>query len=178
MLSGVGKNPSATTVQAGQQTLDSPIITGGASDGGGLLSTQRDAKEASTEAKFGDVWKQIQSKYGEKPEKPREIKKTLGKDDFLKIMLTQMKHQDPTNPFKAEQMATEIAQFTTVEQLQNVNKNIQALSGQNQPVERMAMAGMIGKIVTVDKDRFPLTEGKKEALNVVLPRDASELRVV
>lgn len=144
---------------------------------GGLLNVQKDAKESAQGPKFGDVLNQLQAQYGAKAQKPREIKKALDKDDFLKIMLTQMKHQDPTNPFKAEQMATEIAQFTTVEQLQNVNNNIKALSGQNQPVERMAMAGMIGKIVTVDKDRFPHIEGKKEALNFVLPRDAAELRV-
>ena len=43
-------------------------------------------------------------------------------------MINQLKNQDPTNPFKAEQMATELAQFTSVEQLQNVNQNIGQLS--------------------------------------------------
>src|SRR6476619_2933183 len=81
-------------------------------------------KDAAGSTKFGDVYSQIQAKFGEKAEKPREIKKTLGKDDFLKIMVAQMKNQDPTNPFKAEQMATEVAQFTSVEQLQNVNQNL------------------------------------------------------
>jgi hypothetical protein len=65
------------------------------------ISTRgRDTKEAATDPKFGEVFSQIQAKYGEKPEKPREIKKTLGKDDFLKIMITQMKNQDPRIPLK------------------------------------------------------------------------------
>src|SRR5689334_2438768 len=93
---------------------------------------------------FGDIWKQIQSKYGAKEEKPREIKKTLGKDDFLRIMITQMKHQDPTQPFKAEQMAEQMAQFASVEQLQNLNLKFEKMSNQNQPLERLAMTGLIG----------------------------------
>src|SRR6476620_11273017 len=109
------------------------------------FSQARDAQEAATAPKFGDVYQQIQAKYGAKPEKQREIKKTLGKDDFLKLMVTQMKNQDPTNPFKAEQMATEIAQFTTVEQLHNMNQNLTKMTGQNKPLEQMAMTGMIGK---------------------------------
>lgn len=173
MLNGVGKNgPVVPTPSA-----DSPIITGGASGPGGLLNDQKDAKEASTEAKFGDLWKQIQSKYGAKPEKPREIKKTLDKDDFLKIMVTQMKHQDPTNPFKAEQFAAEMAQFTTVEQLHNLNSGMTKLTTANQPLEKLAMTGLIGKTVTVDRERFPHTEGQNEALTYVLPKDAKEVHI-
>jgi flagellar basal-body rod modification protein FlgD len=144
---------------------------------GGYLNQQKDATESSTEAKFGEVYKNIQAKYGAKPEKPREVKKTLGKDDFLKIMITQMRNQDPTNPFKAEQMATEMAQFTTVEQMQNMNSNLQKMSTQNQPLERLAMTGLIGKTITVDRDRFPHTEGNNEALSFTLPKNAAEVKI-
>ncbi len=144
---------------------------------GGLLSQDKDAKASAKEAQFGDVWKQVQAKYGAKADKPREIKKTLGKDDFLKIMMTQMKHQDPTKPFNAEQMAQQIAQFTSVEQLQNLNQSMGKMASQNQPLERLAMTNMIGKTVTIDRERFPHTEGQNESLNFALPRDAKEVHV-
>lgn len=131
----------------------------------------------ATDPQFGDVLKKIQGAYGAKAEKPREIKKVLGKDDFLRIMITQMKNQDPTNPFKAEQMATEMAQFTSVEQLQNLNQNMQKLMTANQPVERMAMVNLIGKSVTVDRDRFAHVEGQNESLSFKLASDAKEVRV-
>jgi flagellar basal-body rod modification protein FlgD len=118
-MQGVGKGGATEATQV----VNSPVNTGGA---GGLLNQSKDQKESATSTKFGDVFNEIQAKYGAKAEKPREIKKSLGKDDFLRIMITQMKNQDPTNPFKAEQMATEIAQFTSVEQLQNINQNITA----------------------------------------------------
>ncbi len=164
---GVGAPPVANPSFAG---------TSGANSGG-YVSQEVDAKEAATAPKFGDVYKQIQAKYGEKAEKPREIKKTLGKDDFLRIMITQMKNQDPTNPFKAEQMATEIAQFTSVEQLQNVNQNLNKLATQNRPLEQMSMTQMIGKTVTIDRERFPHVENQAESLSFQLPRNAATSRV-
>ena len=121
--------------------------------------------------------KQFQAKFGAKAEKPREIKKTLGKDDFLRIMIQQMKNQDPTKPFNADEMAAQMAQYASVEQLQNVNQNIQKLQGDNKVSERMAMTRMIGKIVTVDRERFPHTEGQNDSLVYNLPKDAKEVKL-
>lgn len=174
MSFSAGKVASAA---AAANTMDSAASIAGATGVNAPLSNQKDAQESSTEPKFGDVFKQIQAKYGAKPEKQREIKKTLGKDDFLRIMITQMQHQDPTNPFKAEQMAQEMAQFTSVEQFQNMNQTLNKISTQNQPLERLAMTNLIGKTVTVDKDRFPHTEGSNESLSFKLPRDATDVKV-
>lgn len=141
------------------------------------LNENKDQKTASTAPAFGDVWKKMQAEYGVKAEKPREIKKTLGKDDFLRIMVTQMQHQDPTSPFKADQMAQQMAQYASVEQLQNMNSQLSKMTTQNQPLERLAMTGLIGKVVTVDKERFPHTEGNKDTLGFELPKDAAQVTV-
>jgi flagellar hook assembly protein FlgD len=177
MVQGLKGGAAANAATESMNAVNTPINSGGASDGGGLVSREVDAKESSTAPKFGEIYKQIQSQFGAKPEKPREIKKTLGKDDFLRIMITQMKNQDPTSPFKAEQMATEIAQFTNVEQLQNVNQNLTKMANQNKPIENMAMTSLIGKTVTIDRERFPHVEGQAEALNFVLPKDAATVQV-
>jgi len=169
-----GVKGTSSSISVPQQNLPP---TGGASDTSGHLSAQKDAKESSTAPKFGDVWNQIQSKYGAKPEKPREIKKSLGKDDFLRIMISQMKHQDPTQPFKAEQFATELAQFTSVEQLQNLNQSMNKMANQSQPLERLSMTSLIGKTVTVDRERFPHAEGTNDNLSFMLPKDAAQVRL-
>ncbi|MGK5089260.1 flagellar hook assembly protein FlgD [Bdellovibrionota bacterium FG-2] len=137
-----------------------------------------EADRTATDPKFGDILGKIQNQMGAKPQKPREIKKTLGKDDFMRIMVTQMKHQDPTAPFKAEQMAAQMAQFASVEQLQNINNGLTKMQSQNQPLERLAMTNMIGKTVTVDRDRFAHTEGQTDSLSFTLPREAKELKLV
>ncbi|MBC7690448.1 MAG: flagellar hook assembly protein FlgD [Methylotenera sp.] len=152
-------------------------LSGAAIGENGLLSDQKDAKKSAKESKLGDTWTQMQAKYGAKADKPREIKKTLGKDDFLKIMITQMKNQDPTQPFKAEQFATQLAQFTSVEQMQNMNQSLTKMTTANAPLERLAMTNMIGKTITIDRERFPHTEGQNEALNVPLTKDAKQVNV-
>jgi flagellar basal-body rod modification protein FlgD len=92
-------------------------------------------------------------------------------------MITQMKNQDPTQPFKAEQMAEQLAQFASVEQLQNMNQQMTKMATQNAPLERLAMTNMIGKTVTVDRERFPHAEGSNDSLNFVLPKDAARVNV-
>jgi flagellar hook assembly protein FlgD len=157
--------------------INTPVTTAGAASAGGYLSGQKDSKTSETDAKFGEVMKQIQSKYGAKPDKSREIKKTLDKDDFLKIMITQMKNQDPTKPFNADEMAAQMAQYASVEQLQNVNQNLNKMQTEHQTSDRMQMTALIGKTVTVDRERFPHSENSNESLGYALSKNASEVKL-
>lgn len=175
MITGTSKAGAAgVAVNEAVNARSTPFNTSGGD--GGMLSREKDATESAAQ-KNGEIYKQFQAKFGEKPAKAREIKKTLGKDDFLRIMLTQMKNQDPTNPFKAEQMATEIAQFTSVEQLQNVNQNLNKMATQNKPLEQMSMTNLIGKTVTIDRERFPHLDGQPDDLSFKIPKDAANVEV-
>lgn len=131
----------------------------------------------TTEDKFGKAWEKIQAEMGEKPEPKREPKKTLDKDDFLRIMVTQMQHQDPTKPFDSDRMMTELAQITSVEQLKNMNNKLEKVVDQDRPLERLAMTHLIGKQVTVDRNRFPHKEGLNTTVSFMLPETAQETHV-
>ena len=61
-------------------------------------------------------------------ENPLAPKSGLGKDDFLKLMLTQMQHQDPLDPMDNQQMVAQMAQFSSLEQMSNLNKNFEQAS--------------------------------------------------
>ncbi len=50
--------------------------------------------------------------------------KVMGKDDFLKMLITQLKYQDPLNPLQGTEFSAQLAQFSSVEQLANINKTL------------------------------------------------------
>lgn len=120
---------------------------------------------------------QMQARYGEKPKEARAVKKALDKDDFMRIMITEMTHQDPTKPMDADKMATQMAQITSVEQLKNVSGAIEKLADKNSASDRLAMSAMIGKSVVVDKGRFSHQKGTLSPINFNLPRDANRVKM-
>lgn len=52
----------------------------------------------------------------------------MGKDQFIKLLVTEMKNQDPLNPMDGKELAAQLAQFSSVEQLMDVNTKLDKLT--------------------------------------------------
>lgn len=85
----------------------------------------------------------------------------MGKDAFFKLMLTQLKQQDPTNPLKSHEMAAQLAQFSSVEQLTNIGQSLEKL-GQKEDSSQLELLNLIGKVVSGDSSRIKRVAGDKE----------------
>jgi flagellar basal-body rod modification protein FlgD len=53
---------------------------------------------------------------------------TLGQDAFLKLLLTQLQHQDPTQPMKDTEFIAQLAQFSSLEKLTEIDQSIKLLT--------------------------------------------------
>jgi flagellar basal-body rod modification protein FlgD len=82
----------------------------------------------------------------------------MGKDQFLKLLIAQLQNQDPMNPLQGDQMASQLAQFSSLEQLQQINSNLaaqQAASGSLLgAVQSTSAIGAIGHVVTAIGDQL------------------------
>lgn len=135
-----------------------------------------DSKSTPDHENKGDILKKLQQQSA-LPEDKRDPVKKLGKDEFFKIMITQMKNQDPTNPYKNEELAAHLAQFTSLEQMLNMNQNLEKLMESQFPLQKLGAAGLIGKTISTDSSQFAHTEGKFSGLNFDLPTDAAKAKI-
>jgi flagellar basal-body rod modification protein FlgD len=81
-------------------------------------------------------------------------------NDFLSMLMTQLKNQDPTSPMDTNQFTSELVQFSSVEQQINTNTSLTQLIQLTQGGEVMQASAITGKQVTASSDHVPLQNGQ------------------
>jgi flagellar basal-body rod modification protein FlgD len=89
----------------------------------------------------------------------RAKKNTLTQEDFLKLFTTQLKFQNPLEPLDNFQMATQMAQFNTVDALMKMNETMTQLAANQNSMNHLQAAGLIGKKVETQGNRLSLQQG-------------------
>ena len=80
-------------------------------------------------------------------------------DRFLKLLVTQLKNQDPLNPMDNAQMTTQLAQINTVSGIEKLNTTLGTLLDSFSSSQAIQSAGMIGKDVLVAGSQLSLAKG-------------------
>ncbi|MFJ8098951.1 flagellar hook assembly protein FlgD [Lysinibacillus sp. NPDC096212] len=89
----------------------------------------------------------------------------LGKDAFLQLLITQLSHQDPTNPMDDREFISQMAQFSSLEQMQNMTKAMQSLLASQQQTQLMSYTTFVGKEVQWHEITDKLDEKNKPIIN-------------
>jgi flagellar basal-body rod modification protein FlgD len=138
-------------------------------------------EKAYGDKSVGEVLNQVANPNWVDPSKQMRVvgNNQLDKDAFMKMMLAQLKNQDPTNPLKSHEMAAQLAQFTSVEKLQNIDDTLSALKEQQNPTTNFQALNFIGKSVSGDAAKVVRGQhDKTHEFPFSLPADASDVTIV
>lgn len=106
---------------------------------------------------------------------------SLGKEEFLKLLVVQLQNQDPLSPMESQDFSAQLAQFSSVEQLTNIDSNLEESIQTNvvlsQTINNTLATTLIGKQVTATGNRVQLIEGTPAAVSFELQTPAQEATV-
>ncbi len=104
-------------------------------------------------------------------------KTELGQEDFLKLMTTQLKSQDPFKPMENGEFMGQLAQFGTVSGIEEVRTELQNLSGSLVSNQSLQVAAMLGHQVLIPGNQAVLAAGDDVNGAVELPKAVTNLTI-
>ncbi|MGL1861108.1 MAG: flagellar hook assembly protein FlgD [Pseudodesulfovibrio sp.] len=93
-----------------------------------------------------------------------EAKTSLDQSDFLTILVAQLTHQDPLSPMEDTDMTSQLAQFSSLEQLTNINDNIVGLGDSMAQTDMLAAVSFIGKEVKAEGYKVSINDANVSTL--------------
>jgi len=95
-----------------------------------------------------------------------EAQEMLGRDDFLKILLTQLQNQDPTQPMEDKEFISQMAQFSALEQMTNVASGFEQMNALLSSTQALSVLGrtvevtagdqvVVGTVSAIDRGAIP-----------------------
>ena len=95
----------------------------------------------------------------------------LGKDDFMKLLMAQLKNQDPMKPMEDKEFITQLAQFSSLEAVQTMTEKLEELNGSQMLVQAATLLGKqvtaklaTGEVVTGQISQVKMVDGKPVAV--------------
>lgn len=102
---------------------------------------------------------------------------SLGMDSFLQLLVTQLQYQDPLDPMDDKEFVAELAQFSSLEQLTEINSGIEGLTTIGQEQQLIGAVNFIGKTIEATGTAVSVEEGEATSVTFSLPEDASTCMV-
>jgi flagellar basal-body rod modification protein FlgD len=97
----------------------------------------------------------------------------LGKDDFLKLLLLELKYQDPTAPMDSEKILTQTSQLATLESTEKTNKALETLASSLTASLQYSGISAIGKIADTGSNAIVKEAGSNAEFEIYFPNDVA-----
>lgn len=91
---------------------------------------------------------------------------SLGKDDFLKLLLIQLQNQDPSNPVDDREFIAQMATFSSLEQMTNMNKTLESFVQSQSKQTLLQYSELINKEITYELGDSTSLEGEQKTAKV------------
>jgi flagellar basal-body rod modification protein FlgD len=104
-------------------------------------------------------------------------KMTMGKEDFMKLLIAQLKNQDPNAPVDAKEFVTQLSQLTSVEQLTNMSTQLKGLTTATTGLVANAAGDFVGKNIEANGSKLYLGEQNSPASAISLTQAADDVVV-
>ncbi len=107
----------------------------------------------------------LSSFQGESPPSEAQKKSALGRDEFLKLLVTQLENQDPLSPQENGEFIAQLAQFSSLEEAQNLTQSFNNFAGSFQSSQHLQATSLVGRPVHVESNQTFL--GDDDAISVL-----------
>ncbi|GGC87771.1 flagellar hook assembly protein FlgD [Halopseudomonas salina] len=101
----------------------------------------------------------------------------LGKNEFLKLLVTQMNNQDPLSPQENGEFIAQLAQFSTVEGIETLNSSMESLLNGYQSSQALQASSLVGRTVIVPADQAMVDTTKGIKGQLALPAASDNVYV-
>ena len=101
----------------------------------------------------------------------------MGKDDFLNLLIAQLQNQDPLNPSDSTEFTAQLAQFSSLEQLQNINDALADFEVYQSTANNIQSSNFIGKTVTAAGDSLSVENGVADPISIDLDEDCQTVYI-
>lgn len=101
---------------------------------------------------------------------------SLGKDQFVKLLMAQLSNQDPTNPVDNQAFVAQLAQFATLEQLESANRSLDSLLIAQNSANQSTLVSLVGKDALLNSDQITMrSTAEKQSILGRLSHPADEI---
>jgi flagellar basal-body rod modification protein FlgD len=104
-------------------------------------------------------------------------KKSLDRSDFMTLFITQMQHQDPLEPMKGTEMASQLAQFSTLEATTKMSDSMEKLLSYQTSQNNLQLLSLIGKNVQGTGNTMGVVDGAATTTQYTLADAATSCKV-